>query len=78
MVRTNENAAVLHDCYVDLDSFSLRLGGEKLDVEKIQSKSLYETFPSKISSNPMKKKNEMFSTETFELDWERTFSLLLK
>ena len=52
LLKTNENAAFLHDCqYVDLDSFSLHLGGEKVDVEKIQSKLLYETFSSKISSN---------------------------
>ena len=80
LLKTNENAALLHDCYVDLDSFSLRLGGEKVDVEKIQSKLLYETFSSKISSNPtsMKKYNEMFNTKTFELDWERVFSLPFK
>ena len=71
---------LLHDCYVDLDSFSLHLGGEKLDVEKIQSKLFYETFSSKISCNPtsMKKYKEMFKTKTFELDWERIFSLPFK
>ena len=42
---------------LDLDSFSLRLGGEKLDVETIQSKLLYATFSSKISSNPTTMKN---------------------
>ena len=80
LLETNENAAPLHDCYVDLDSFSLHLGGEKLDVEKILSKLLYEAFSSKISSNPtsMKKYNEMFNTRTFELDWERIFSLPFK
>ena len=80
LLKTNENAALLHDCFVDLDSFSLHLGGKKVDVEKIQSKQLYETFSSKISSNPtsMKKYNEMFNTKTFELDWERIFSLPFK
>ena len=59
MLKTNENAALLHDCYVDLDSFSVHLGGEKLDVEKIQSKLLYETFSSIRSSShtSMKKYN---------------------
>ena len=38
LLKTNENAALLHDCYVDLDSFSLHLGGKKVDVEKIQLK----------------------------------------
>ena len=80
MLKTSENAALLHDCYVDLDRFSVQLGGEKLDVEKIESKLLYETFSSKIFPNAtsMKKYNEVFNTETFELDWERIFSLPLK
>ena len=44
------------------------------------SKLLYATFSCKTSSNPtsMKKYNEMFNTETFELDWERIFSLPFK
>ena len=80
LLKTNENAALLHDCFVDLDTFSLHLGGKRVDVEKIQSKQLYETFSSKISSNPtsMKKYKEMFNTKTFELDWERIFSLPFK
>ena len=80
MFKTKENAALLHDNFVDLDSFSLRLGGEKLDVKEIQSKLLYATFSCKTSSSPtsMKKYNEMFNTETFELDWERIFSLPFK
>ena len=51
-----------------------------LDVREIQSKLLYATFSCKTSSNPtsMKKYNEMFNTETFELDWERIFSLPFK
>ena len=58
LLKPKENAAFFsHDCYVDLDSFSLRLGGEKLDVETIQSKLLYATFSSKISSNPTTMKN---------------------
>ena len=80
LFQTKENAALLHDNFVDLDSFSLRLGGEKLNVKEIQSKLLYATFSCKTSSNPtsMKKYNEMFNTETFELDWERIFSFKLK
>ena len=79
LLKTNENAALLHDCYADLDSFSLHLGVEKVNVEKIQSKLLHEKF-SKISSNPtsMKKFNEMLNTKTFELDWEGIFSLPFK
>ena len=66
--------------YVDLSSFSLHLEGEKVDVEKLQSRSLYERLISKISTKPtaMKKYNEAFNTETFHLDWERIYSLPFK
>ena len=52
LFKTKENAALLHDNFVDLDSFSLSLGGEKLDVKEIQSKLLHATFSCKTSSNP--------------------------
>ena len=41
---------------------------------------MYETVSSQISSEltAMKKYNEMFNTETFQLDWERVYSLPFK
>ena len=58
-------------------SFSLHLKGKKIYTDKIQSKLLYETLSSQISSEPtaMKKYNEMFNTGTFQIDWERVYSL---
>ena len=46
---------------------------KKISTDKIQSKLLYETLSSQTSSDPtaMKKYNEMFNIETFQLDWER-------
>ena len=46
LFKTKEIAALLHDCFVDLDSFSLCLGEEKLDIKEIQSKLLYAMFSS--------------------------------
>ena len=79
-LKVNKTAVVSNARYVDLSSFSLHLAGEKVDVEKVQSRSLYERLISKISTKPtaMKKCNEAFNTETFHLDWERIYSLPFK
>ena len=60
---------LLNEHHIDLDSFSLHLKGKKIYTDKIQSKLLYETLSSQISSEPtaMKKYNEMFNTETIRL-----------
>ena len=69
----NETSTSLNEHHIDLDSFSLHLKGKKIKADKIQSKLLYETLSNQISSEPMamKKYNEMFNTESFQLDWER-------
>ena len=79
-LKVNKTSVVSNAQYVDLSSFSLHLEGEKVDVEKLQSRSLYERLISKISTKPtaMKKYNEAFNTETFHLDWERIYSLPFK
>ena len=71
---------LLNEYHIDLDSFLLHLKGKKIYTDKIQSKLLCETLSSQISSEPtaMKKYNEMFNTETFQLDWERVYSLPFK
>ena len=65
----------LNEHHIDLHSFSLHLlkRKKKISTDKIQSKLLYETLSSQTSSDPtaMKKYNEMFNIETFQLDWER-------
>ena len=65
---------------VNLDGFSLQLEEKKVNIDKIQSTLLYKTLSSKITSKPtaIKKYNEKFNTETFQLNWERIFSLPFK
>ena len=79
-LEVNKTAVVSNAQYVDLSSFSLHLEGEKVDVEKLQSRSLYERLISKISTKPtaMKKYNEAFNTETFHLDWEKNIVTTLQ
>ena len=79
-LKVNKTAVDSNAQYVDLSSFSLHLEGEKVDVEKLQSRSLYERLISIISSKPtaIKKYNEAFNMETFHLDWERIYSLPFK
>ena len=79
-LKVNKTVVVSNAQHVDLSSFSLDLEREKVDVEKLQSRSLYERLISKISTKPtaMKKYNEAFNTETFHLDWERIYSLPFK
>ena len=76
-LKANETMTSLDAHHIDLDSFSLHFKGKKINTDKIQSKLLYEMFSTQISSEPMtrKKYNKMFNTETFQLDWERVYSL---
>ena len=79
-LKVTKTAVVSNAQHVDLSSFSLHLEGEKVDVEKLQSRSLYERLISKISTKPTatKKYNEDFNTEAFHLDWKRIYSLPFK
>jgi len=76
-LKANETMTSLDEHHIDLDSFSLHFKGKKINTDKIQSKLLYEMFSTQISSEPMtrKKYNKVFNTETFQLDWERVYSL---
>ena len=55
----------------------LRIKGKKKSLENLQSKSLCESFASKISSKPaaQKKYDEFFNTQTFQVDWEKIYLL---
>jgi len=81
-LKLNRNLAFSSDdCHIALTCFSLYLDGKVVNAEKpIQFKLLYEVFLSKISSVPTatKKFNEEFNSESFQLDWERIFSLPFK
>jgi len=69
MLKTNKNSisSKTHDL-IQTD-FNLRIEGKKVDFQNLKSKSLYDSFVSKISNIPtaQKKYNEAFSTHTSQL-----------
>ena len=80
ILKTNKNSisSKTHDL-IQTD-FKLRIEGKKVNFQNLKSKSLYDSFVSKISSIPtaQKKYNEAFSTHTFQLDWEKIYLLPFK
>ena len=60
--------------------FNVRIEGKKVNFQNLKSKSLYDSFVSKISSIPtaQKKYNETFSTHASQLDWEKIYLLPFK
>ena len=59
--------------------FSLVLEGKETDVEKLQARSSYDHLISKVSATPtaMKKYNETYNTENFQLGWEKNIFVVL-
>ena len=57
--------------------FFLWVDGTKTTLEKLNSKSLYESLVSKISCKPiaMKKYDKAFNTDTVHLDWKKIYLL---
>ena len=88
ILKTNKNyiSSITHDLI--LSDFILRIEGKKVNFQNLKSKSLYDSFVSKIydrfvskiSSIPtaQKKYNEAFSTHTSQLDWEKIYLLPFK
>ena len=80
ILKTNKNSisSKTHDL-IQTD-FKLRIEGKKVNFQNLKSKSLYDSFVSKISSIPtaQRKYNEAFSTHTFQLDWEKIYLLPFK
>ena len=60
--------------------FNVRIEGKKVNFQNLKSKSLYDSFVSKISSTPtaQKKYNKAFSTHTSQLDWGKIYLLPFK
>ena len=60
--------------------FYFRLEGKKHTLDNLHSKSLYQSFVTKLSSKPtaMKKYDKLFNTDTFRLDWEKIYLLPFK
>ena len=63
-----------------LDDFYLRIEGKRVYFRSLQSKSLYESLVSKISTTPtaQRKYNDFFNTHTSQLDWEKIYLLPFK
>ena len=80
ILKTNKNSisSITHDLIQS--DFFLRIEGKKVNFQNLKSKSLYDSFVSKISSIPtaQKKYNEAFSTYTSQLDWEKIYLLPFK
>ena len=81
ILKTNKNS-ISSKTQNDLiqTGFKLRIGGKKVNFQNLKSKSLYDSFVSKISSIPtaQKKYNKAFSTHTSQLEWEKKYLLPFK
>ena len=80
ILKTNKNSICSKTHYLIQADFILRIEGKKVNLQSLKSKSLYDSFVSKISSIPaaQKKYNEAFSTHTSQLDWEKIYLLPFK
>ena len=60
--------------------FYLWIEGTKVNFRGLQSKTLYESLVSKISTTPtaQRKYNEFFNIDTSQLDWEKIYLLAFK
>ena len=80
ILKTNKNSisSITHDLIQS--DFILRIEGKKGYFQNPKSKSLCDSFVSKISSIPTAQKeyNEVFSTHTFQLEWEKIYLLPFK
>ena len=80
ILKTNKNSisSVTHGLIQS--DFILRIEGKKVNFQTLKSKSLYDSFVSKISSMPtaQKKYDEAFSMHTSQLDWGKIYLLPFK
>ena len=79
-VEKNKNSISSETYDLIQTDFNLRIQGKKVNLQNLKSKSLYDSFVSKISSIPtaQKKYNEAFSTHASQLDWEKIYLLPFK
>jgi len=80
ILKTNKNTICSKTHYLIQTDFILRIERKKVNLQSLKSKSLYDSFVSKISSIPavQKKYNKAFSTRTSQLDWEKIYLLPFK
>ena len=70
VLKTNETPDPLNQVLVDLTRISLFLEGKKVAIEKLQARSVYGYFISKMSTTltAMKKYNASCNTANYQLD----------
>ncbi|KAL9964077.1 hypothetical protein ACROYT_G027656, partial [Oculina patagonica] len=80
LLKINKNSISSETYDLIQTDFNLRIQGKKVNLQNLKSKSLYDSFVSKISSIPtaQKKYNEAFSTHASQLDWEKIYLLPFK
>ena len=80
ILKTNKNSISSQTHDLIQTDFKSRIEGKKVNFQNLKSKSLYDSFVSKISSIPtaQRKYNEAFSTHTFQLDWEKIYLVPFK
>ena len=80
ILKTNKNSISSETYDLIQTDFNLRIKGKKkVNLQNLKSKSLYDSFVSKISSIPTAQKySEAFSTHTSQLVWEKTYLLPFK
>ena len=80
ILKTNKNSIYSKTHDLIQTDFNLRIEGKTVNLQSLKSKSLYDSFVSKISSIPTAQKiyNEDFSTHTSLLDWEKIYLLPFK
>ena len=80
ILKKNKNSISSETYDLIQTDFNLRIQGKKVNLQNLKSKSLYDSFVSKISSIPtaQKKYNEAFSTHASQLDWEKIYLLPFK
>ena len=72
-LKANKLSVSLNTRNIIPGDFYLHIKGKITNLEKLHSKEIYDSLIFKISNTPtaQKKYNEIFNTNTFQLDWEK-------
>ena len=80
LLNTNKTSITLTTDPLVSDQYRLHFENEEFNLEKLESKALYNKFISKISTMPTttKRHENLFNSESFQLDWKKDSLHLLK
>ena len=76
-LKANKLSVSLNTRNIIPGDFYLHIKGKITNLEKLHSNEIYDSLISKISNMPtaQKKYNEIFNTNTCQLDWEKIYLL---